>query len=93
MYGTPRPFNRFCNEIPFSNENIKRLSDALMQPEKRSSPKHLRSLDQDDIHGRADKFIEVPMLENWLDAVYNYGTILKEKPKDRPDWNFESILQ
>ena len=31
------------------------------------------------MHSRADKFIEIPEQDNWLDAGYNYGTILKEK--------------
>ena len=79
VYGTSRYFYRFCDEIPFSNENFKRLKDALSGTGKRSSPKDLRTLSQDDVHSRAEKFIEIAELENWLESGYNYGSILREK--------------
>ena len=31
------------------------------------------------MHTRAEKFIEIPELENWLDSGYDYGSILREK--------------
>ena len=79
VYGTPRLFNRIYRDHPFSNENIRRLSDALKDPSKRSAPKHLRTLSQEDMHTRAEKFIEIPELENWLESGYDYGSILREK--------------
>ena len=57
---------RFCDEKHFDDENMKRLSEALQNPETRSYPKRLRTLDQCEVHDRATKFIELPELESWL---------------------------
>ena len=30
------------------------------------------------MHSRAEKFIEIPELENWLDSGYDFGSISRE---------------
>ena len=45
VYGKERYFYRFCNEVPFSNENMRMLADALSNPNKRFYPTKLRRLE------------------------------------------------
>ena len=39
VYGTTRHFYRFCKDIPFDNENMRQLSEALENPTQRAYPK------------------------------------------------------
>ena len=76
--GQTRYFNRIIEDSPFDNENMRRLADALRDPNQRSYPRKLRTLDESTIQERAEKFIEAQELENWLGS-YTYGTIIRDK--------------
>ena len=78
VYGTERHFYRFCKEIPFDNENMRRLRKALENPIQPSYPKELRTLSQCQVHSRAEKFIELLEVENWLHSGYTYGSIIRD---------------
>ena len=43
------------------------------------------------MHTRAEKFIEIPELENWLESGYDYGSILREKVKYAENGNTYSV--
>ena len=79
VYGTERHFYRFCKDIPFDNENMRQLSEELEHPSRRSHPKRLRTLRQDDIHRRSEKCIGSQELLNWFESGYAYGKIIWEK--------------
>ena len=79
VYGKERYFYRFCNEVPFSNENMRMLSDALSNPNKRSYPTQLRRLEQSEIHSRIDKPLRKPEFQNWIHSGYSYASIIWSK--------------
>ena len=79
VYGKERYFYRFCNEVPFSNENMRMLADALSNPNKRSYPTQLRRLEQSEIHSRIDKPLRKPEFQNWIHSGYSYASIIWSK--------------
>ena len=79
LYGKKVFFYRFCKDIPFHNDNMRMLAEALEDPEQPSYPKRLRRLRQDDIHARIDKALGVQELENWVGSQYNYSSIIWDK--------------
>ena len=58
---------------------MRRLGEALEDPSHRSYPKRLRTLRQNDVHMRAEKSIDVPELQNWLESGYNFGSVIWDK--------------
>ena len=66
VLGTERYFYRFCKDIPFNNECMRRLGESLEDPSRPSYPRNLRSLEQNEIHRRVDKPIGILELENWV---------------------------
>ena len=78
VYGDERNFYRFCKDIPFDDENMRQLSEALKDPNKRSYPKRLRKLRQDDVHRRVEKGVGSQELQNWFESGYEYGRIIWE---------------
>ena len=77
----PRKFYRFCEEIPFSNENLQYLQQALENPDKPSYPKSLRRLDQAQLHKRGDKPIQPPEFQNWLQSGFRIASMLWDSYK------------
>ena len=76
VYGTPRYRYRYYAEIPFHNDNMARLSNALEKPDERSYPKDLRTISKLEFHKRAEKVIQVEELQNCLQSGYEISTIL-----------------
>ena len=79
LYGKEVCFYRFCKEIPFHSDNMRRLEESLENPEQPSYPKRLRRLRQDDIHARIEKPLGMQELENWVNSQYNYSSIIWDK--------------
>ena len=56
-----------------------RLSEALEDPNKRSYPKSVRTIQQTEIHKRADKVIQLLEMQNWLESGYHFGNFIWNK--------------
>ena len=69
-----RSYYKFADEVHYTNENLARLSQALEDPSRSSYPRNLRTLDQDIIHERADKPIQLMEFHAWLSSGYEHGS-------------------
>ena len=81
VYGTPRKYYRFCKDIPFSNENMRHLSNSLEDPSTRSYPKDVRTILVTEVHKRAKKPLALTKFENWLQSGYECATSIWDKYK------------
>ena len=76
VYGTERYYYRFAKDIVFSRDNMAILANSLDDPSGPSLARNLRRIDQDTIHDRGDKPIQILELKSWLQSGYRYGSAI-----------------
>ena len=79
VYGTQRTYYRFSEKIPFSRENMERLARSINPTT--LYPNDLRTLNQQNVHDRADKPIQLEELQNWLQSGFHYGSLIWDNYK------------